>query len=83
MVVTAMQRRLGNTAIQRSLYVNPVKLLAHVLDTEPTYFFPKPYAKTRLLNVFVTTDWAFAGFSQSLPLFEPESAFFTFSRDYH
>jgi len=39
--------------------------------------------KTRFLNVFVTADRAFAGFSQSFPLFEFKSATFTFSRDYH
>ncbi len=39
--------------------------------------------KTRFLNVFVAADRTFAGFSQSFPLFEFKSAFFTFSRDYH
>ena len=46
-------------------------------------FFPEHYAKKRFLNVFVTADRTFSWFSQSFPLFEPESAFFTFSRNYH
>ena len=39
--------------------------------------------KTGLLNLLTTADWTFSWFIQSFPLFEPESAFFTFSRDYH
>jgi len=39
-------------------------------------------AKKWLLNLLATADWTFSWFIQSFPLFKPESAFFTFSRDY-